>query len=97
MGMQSTITSVIKSVQRGSTSLAGFTGTAAVSISAVNVSKSYVVISVADNIGSAGSSSGNSEVGVAAQLSATQITFVRQYGNLTAGAATIYWQVIEYY
>ena len=102
-------TQVIKSIQRGSTSIASTGGSTATTINAVDLDKSFVSASSANgyrgsrySINSADPWVMSSTMGGAKLTSTTQITVVGGAGitsnNTYAAtqASTCYWEVIEY-
>ena len=100
-------TQVIKSIQRGSTTLSAG-GTTTATINAVDLDKSFMTSSVTSGYG-AGNLSGSSSDGNAANafvmggtlLSTTALSFAagtyKAYNtSYGAGNTTIYWEVVEY-
>ena len=97
---------VIKSIQRGSTSVT-VASTATATITAVDTSKSFISASCKNGYGSGNISSGDTGAGVSAitagatLTNSTTLTFTagsyRAYNTSYATATpTVYWEVIEY-
>lgn len=96
---------VIKSVQRGGASVTQ-AGTTNVTITSVDVDKSFVTCAVTTGYGHTGSSFGSSTAGrsgggtggSARLVNATTVTLAAgsQYGSYYKANPAIYWEVIEY-
>lgn len=102
-------TQVIKSIQRGETSIASTGGSTATTINAVDLDKSFVSASSANGYRGSRYSSTSSDpwvmsstTGGAKLTSTTQITVVGGAGIVSnasyasTAASTCYWEVIEY-
>ena len=85
----------VKSVQRGTVS--GITGTTTVTISSVNTSKAFVLVSFQSGGSVFGSGTGLSPSASAALTSSTQLTVNRGYMSTVLSYPSIDWQVVEYY
>ena len=87
------IPSVIKSIQRGTTSTPSQNSSTNVSISSVNTSKSFVSMSTAVYAGSTGNIQGT----VFAHLtSSTNLRIENQGGNALSVGGSVAWEVIEF-